>query len=312
MLSFLEPIPISSRNVSFKHSHTANSRAVQVAGRSHHAFRSARKAFRTPCARIGLMHPAIGQLQDLQRIDQLIASLQTDLAGLPKRMNEADAQLNGSRTAVANAKAIHSHALTERKKFELDVEQWKERAKKYRAQSASVKTNEAYKALQHEIANADAEASQAEDRVLTQMMAIEEAEGRSRHFEADLKEAEREIATEKKQIQVQYGDEKKKLATALAEREQLAHKIPENLVELYDRVARRHPGTVMAEVRDHQCKGCGMRVLPHIIQLLKNDVDEEVFRCETCGRILYTLEPIPPATGREHPQGDAPAEIIES
>jgi predicted nucleic acid-binding Zn-ribbon protein len=258
------------------------------------------------------MHPAIGQLQDLQFLDQRIAALQADLAGLPKRMRDADAQLTGARTAVTKAKTSHSHGLTEKKKFELDVEQWKERAKKYRAQSASVKTNEAYKALQHEIANADAEASQAEDRVLSQMMALEESEARTRHFEADLKEAERGIAAEKKQIEAQYGDEKKKLTSALAEREILAAKVPEVLLELYTRVAKRHPGSAMAEVRDHQCKGCGMRVLPHIIQLLKNDVDEEVFRCETCGRIFYTLEPIPPATGREHLEGAPPAEIIES
>jgi predicted nucleic acid-binding Zn-ribbon protein len=258
------------------------------------------------------MHPAIGQLQDLQLLDQRVAVLQADLAGLPKRMRDADAQLNGARTAVVNAKAAHSHSLSEKKKFELDVEQWKERAKKYRAQSASVKTNEAYKALQHEIANADAEASQAEDRVLVQMMALEESEGRTRHFEADLKEAERGIAAEKKQIEAQYGDEKKRLASALAEREILAAKVPDVLLELYTRIAKRHPGSAMAEVRDHQCKGCGMRVLPHIIQLLKNDVDEEVFRCETCGRIFYTLEPIPRATGREHLEGATPAEIIES
>ena len=258
------------------------------------------------------MHPAIGQLQELQVLDQLIASLQSDLAGLPRRMREADAQLTGARSGVANAKAAQSQALSERKKHELDLEQWKERARKYRAQSASVKTNEAYKALQHEIANAEAEAAQAEDRVLGQMMAIEEAEGRTRHFEADLKEAERGIAEEKKLIEAQYGDEKKKLEAALASRELLAKKVPEDLLELYTRISRRLPGSVLAEVRDHQCKGCGMRVLPHTIQLLKNDVDKEVFRCETCGRILYTLEPIPPSSGREESQGAPPAEITES
>jgi len=258
------------------------------------------------------MHPAIGQLQDLQQLDQRIASLQSDLAGLPKRMRDADAQLNGARTAVANAKAAQVQAVSERKKFELDVQQWKDRAKKYREQSASVKTNEAYKALQHEIANAEAEAAQAEDRVLGRMMAVEEAEGRSRHLEADLKESERAIAVEKKQIEAQYGDEKKKLEAALASRELLANNVPEGLLELYTRIAKRLPGSAMAEVRDHQCKGCGMRVLPHVIQLLKNDVDEEVFRCETCGRILYTLEPIPPATGREDSEGASGAEVIES
>lgn len=258
------------------------------------------------------MHPSIGQFQELQRLDQMIASLQSDLSGLPKRMKDADAQLTGARTAVANAKAVHAQALTEKKKFELDVEQWKTRAKKYREQSASVKTNEAYKALQHEISNAEAEAGQAEDKVLGQMMAIEEAEGRVRHFDADLKEAERGIAIEKKKIEAQYGDQKKKLESALAERALVAQKVHEDLLDLYTRISRNHPGTVMAEVRDHQCKGCGMRVLPHVIQMLKDDKDEEVFRCETCGRILYTLEPIPPTTGRESSQGDLPAEITES
>jgi predicted nucleic acid-binding Zn-ribbon protein len=258
------------------------------------------------------MHPAIGQLQELQLLDQTIASLQADLAGLPKRMKDADAQLTGARTAVANAKAAQVQAVSERKKFELDVVQWKDRAKKYRDQSASVKTNEAYKALQHEIANAEAEAAQAEDRVLGRMMAIEEAEARTRHFEADLKEAERGIAAEKKAIEAQYGDEKKRLEAALAKRDELAKKIPEGLLELYTRIGRRLPGSVMAEVRDHQCKGCGMRVLPHVIQLLKNDVDEEVFRCETCGRILYTLEPISPATGSEASESPSTPESAQS
>jgi uncharacterized Zn finger protein len=49
----------------------------------------------------------------------------------------------------------------------------------------------------------------------------------------------------------------------------------------------------MAQVRDDQCKGCGMRVLPHIVQELRQETNEEVYRCETCGLILYTLDPIP-------------------
>jgi len=39
--------------------------------------------------------------------------------------------------------------------------------------------------------------------------------------------------------------------------------------------------------------------------LLTNDTDEEVFRCEMCGRILFSLEPIPHATPRENESGAA-------
>src|SRR3989442_902361 len=154
------------------------------------------------------MHPAIPHLIELQRVDHQIAVLRAALDGFPKRIREAEAKLGSARAEVASAKEAHAQAVAERKKFEFDGQQWKDRARKYRDQSGAVKTNEAYKALQHEIAN--------------------------------------------------------------------------------------------AEARDGQCRGCGMRVLPHILQELRTENNEEVYRCESCGLILYTLEPIPiasPAVG---------------
>jgi len=239
------------------------------------------------------MHPAIPQLVELQRVDQVIASLRAGLETLPKRLKQAETKLNGAKAAVAAAKEAHTQTLTQRKKLELDVEQWKERAKKYRAQSSSVKTNEAYKALQQEISHAEAEASKAEDRVLEQMMAVEEIEQRAKHVEADLREAERAVTADKKQIEAQFAEQKKRLDASVAERAEIETKVPDELRDLYTRISRKHPGAAMAEARGEQCQSCGMRVLPHTLQLLQSEADEEVFRCEGCGRILYSLEPIP-------------------
>ena len=130
-------------------------------------------------------------------MDQTTAALRAELEGMPKRLREADTKLAGERTALASAKEALTHGLTQRKKLELDVDQWKDRAKKYREQSSSVKTNEAYKALQQEIATAEGEAGKAEDRVLEQMMSIEEAERRVKRLEAELKESEQAIARRK-------------------------------------------------------------------------------------------------------------------
>src|ERR1700738_1729935 len=112
------------------------------------------------------MHPAIPRLLDLQAIDQHIAALRAELDAFPKRVQDADLELTGARNAVTAAREAHTHGLTERKNFELDVQQWKDRAKKYRDQSGAVKTNEAYKALQHEITNAEPEGAKAEERQL--------------------------------------------------------------------------------------------------------------------------------------------------
>src|SRR3974390_3108238 len=171
------------------------------------------------------MNPAIPQMLELQRLDQTTGALRTELEGMPKKLREADAKLNGDRAALASAKEALTQALGRRKKLELDVEQWKERAKKYRGQSSSVKTNEAYKALQQEIASAEAEASKGEDRVLEQMMAVEEAERRLKRLETELKESEKTIAAEKREIESRFAEKKKSWEAATAERKTDAKKI---------------------------------------------------------------------------------------
>src|SRR6267142_813953 len=202
------------------------------------------------------MHPAIPHLIELQRVDHQIAALRAELEVFPKRIREADAKMNGARAELAAAKETHTQGATERKKHEFDVQQWK-------------------------------------DRQLEVMMAGEELDRRVKLAESRLKETEQAVAAERKEIQGQGAEKKKQLDAALAEREKIIAPVPEDLRELYARIAKRHNGTAMAEARDGQCRGCGMRVLPHILQELRTETNEEVFRCESCGLILYTLEPIP-------------------
>jgi uncharacterized protein len=241
------------------------------------------------------MHPAIPRLIDLQAVDHHVAAVRAEMDSFPKRILEADAKLSGARAAVTAAKEANATGVAERKKLEFDGQQWKDRARKYRDQSGAVKTNEAYKALQHEITNAEAEVAKAEDRQLEVMMAGEEAERRVRNAEANLREAEQAINAEKKKIQSLNTEKKKELEAALAERERAIAPVPQDMRDLYERIAKRHHGTALAQARDAQCRGCGMRVLPHILQQLQLESNEEVYRCESCGLILYTLEPIPAA-----------------
>jgi uncharacterized protein len=241
------------------------------------------------------MHPAIPHLIELQRVDHQIALLRAELDSFPKRIVEADAKLKGARSELATVKETQTQGIAERKKLEFEVQQWKDRARKYRDQSGAVKTNESFKALQHEITNADAEVAKAEDRQLEVMMTSEDLDRRVKLAESRLKDAEQVVAAERKEIHAQGTETKRQLEAVLAERERIIVPVPEDLRELYARIAKRHNGTAMAEARDGQCRGCGMRVLPHILQELRTETNEEVFRCESCGLILYTLEPIPVA-----------------
>src|SRR5258706_9762714 len=132
------------------------------------------------------------------------------------------------------------------------------------------------------------------------MKGSENYASRVKNTESAPKAGEPSIAPDSKQKHAQYPEKKKELDAALAERERAVAPIAEDLRVLYERIAKRHHGVALAEARDGQCRGCGMRVLPHILQQLLQDANDELFRCESCGLILYSLEPIPapnPETG---------------
>jgi len=242
------------------------------------------------------VHPAIPLLLQLQKTDQEIAAFRAELDAAPKRIRELDSKLAGARSAVAAAREAQTQTLAARKKSELDVAEWRERGKKFRSQSSAVKTNEAYKALQHEIANADAETAKAEDAQLEQMMAVEEAEKKMKSAGAALKDAELVVAADRKAIENRARETNRKMLADISGREKLAAQVPEEILDRYSRLAKRHHGFALAEATHEQCYGCGMRVLPHTYQELHRFENQDLHFCENCGRILYAAEFAPVIT----------------
>jgi predicted nucleic acid-binding Zn-ribbon protein len=240
------------------------------------------------------MHPAIPLLLELQKTDNEIAALRANLEAAPKRIREAEVKLNSSRAAITAAKAALAQLVAARKKTEFDVSEWRERTKKFRGQTAAVKTNEAYKALLHEIANAETETAKAEDTQLEQMMAAEEGEKNVKASEAALRESEQTVAAERKEIENRARETNRKMLADISAREKIAAQIPEEVLQVYARAAKRHHGVALAEAVEEQCRGCGMRLLPHTYQEIRRPESHEIHTCETCGCILYAAKPAPP------------------
>src|SRR5208282_1364473 len=126
----------------------------------------------------------------VQGVDLRLNDVRARLAIFPKKLAEFDARVASARAEVDHSKAAQLATVKERKTYELDVEQWKEKVRKYRDQTSQIKTNEAYKALQHEVQMAEAEIAKAEDRLLEQMVAGEEYDRRIKASEKLLKEVE--------------------------------------------------------------------------------------------------------------------------
>ena len=239
------------------------------------------------------------------RLNQVRARLAT----FPQKLAAADVLASGARTELEQGKAAQVATIRDRKKYELDVEQWKERVRKYRDQTVQVKTNEAYKALQHEVETAEAEIAKAEDRLLEQMVSAEEYDRRVKVSERRLKDVEETVRAERAGIETEKASAEKDLADLSAQRAAVVANIPENLLNHYDRIAKKHGGIAVSELRDERCSACGMRVRPHVFQEMKRSGNETMFQCESCTRILYYLDVDAPAPSAPSgaPSGAPPA-----
>ncbi|MGH9709625.1 MAG: zinc ribbon domain-containing protein [Candidatus Acidiferrales bacterium] len=237
------------------------------------------------------MRAILKELLQLQEVDTRLNAVRARLATFPKHLAEVNARLAAGKAQLEKGKESHSTALKDRKKYELDVEQWKEKARKYRDQAYQVKTNEAFKALQHEAEMAEAEIAKSEDRLLEQMVSSEQYDRQVKAAEKSFKIVEDEARAERTKIEAEKGAAEKELAEFDAERAKAIAVIPEDLVDHYQRIAKKHGGVAVAAIRGEACGACGAHIRPHVFQELSREDNPELYHCELCTRILYYIEP---------------------
>ena len=243
------------------------------------------------------MNALIQKLIELQALELRAAELRQQIDSFPERLLQIEQGVKAAHDAVAKAKQRVLDLHKDRKKLELDVEDWRGKIKKYKDQLYQVKSNEAYRALQEEIRNAEAEMGRAEDRLLEEMVGGEDAEREVKRAESALKETEAAGATEREKVTAEKAIVEKDFAEVDAAAKERLAQLPTELVDHYKRIARRHGGVAVAEVRDEACSMCSVRIRPHVVQLLRQSGEDEIFHCETCTRILYYVEKPAPAEG---------------
>lgn len=257
------------------------------------------------------MLPDLKNLLDLQIADREITRLKDEIAALPKRVAAIEAQLAGTKAVLEKAKAGVKADDAAKRKYESTIQDLRQKISKYRDQMLDVKTNEQYKALQHELTFAENDINANEDKILELMINAEAREKEVKAAEADLKSETAEIEKEKTEAREKTAEDEKLLAEWNAKRDSYRAGISPDLLRHYDRVVKLRR-TGLSEVRDHKCMTCQVMLRPQTY----NDVraGEQVVICESCQRILYfdptTEAPVErvavQARRRHHPKADSP------
>jgi uncharacterized protein len=255
------------------------------------------------------MQTGLKELLQVQTLDLKLADLTTQIATFPRRLQEAEAEVEAARGALARTKEAQSASLKERKKLELDVESGKEKVRKYKDQTGQVKTNEAYKTLLHEIETAESEIRKAEDKVLDHMESSEVYDRELKAGEKALAAADAASKGARKQIEAEREMAVQQQTAVRAERDEAAKAVPQKLYERYRLYAPRHHGIAVATLDGEACSGCRVHLRPYVVQRLCRPDYDKIEECESCGRMLYfdpsTLPPAPAPRPETVPADDS-------
>jgi predicted nucleic acid-binding Zn-ribbon protein len=235
------------------------------------------------------MKPEIEAVVRLQSVDERAAELRKQIEALPKHIADIERKLEAHTRQLEADKAALAANAKKRKSFEDDIKTHEAKMSKLSDQMSLAKTNEQYRAFQHEISWCKDAIRKAEDSILELM-------GEGEPLEVNVREAEKALAAEKKVVEREKEEARKRTADDQAmlsdtteERAKLARQVDPKLLERYER-ARKRWGTGVSDATSGKCSECHIALRPQQFQDLKRG--EDVLFCESCGRILFYNPPI--------------------
>lgn len=244
------------------------------------------------------MHPDLSRLIELQRLDSSARDAERRIAEEPERQKALDARLEAARAAVATAKGRLVENQSARRTIEKDVAVHQGRLSKFREQAMAVKTNQEYHAIQHEIAFAQTNIRELEDKILERMMEADELTALVKRAEAELAAEQKAVDAEKRALAAAQVELKNLLERVGSERAAVVSALDPRVLAIFDTVSRRRNGVAVAEARDGICTICHVRLRPQVFNNVRRN--DEILQCDSCQRILYFV-PTAPSSSVEQP-----------
>lgn len=235
------------------------------------------------------MSPDLQHILTLQSLDIKTTELEKEIAALPKHVAEIEKQLDAHKRKLEIDKAALVANQKERKKLEDDIKVQDQKISKLKDQMLSAKTNDQYRAFQHEIDYCTNEIRKYEDRILDLMSESEPLEAAVKSAEASLGEEGKKVEAEKKNARETSAAHQRQVAEIKAERARIKATASADYVSAYERIRKRNTIAV-SEAVEGRCTACQMILRPQLMQDLRKG-DGTLMFCEYCKRILYYNPP---------------------
>lgn len=231
-----------------------------------------------------MRHPALDSLLILQDRDTKRRGIEQQLKSTPLEIQAVEKKIASEKAAIDAARTEMKELETKKKLLETEIGSVEQKLAKYKTQQMSVRKNDEFQALGHEIETTQAAIGTLEEQEIGVMFAIDEAKKKFTEAEQVLKQ---NIAGHEDRIRTLRAREtnlREELTAAQAEVASARTPSKEPVLRLYDRVSSRHAVAVVP-LRGGKCGGCHLKVSSEIESAARKS--EELAICDQCGRIVW-------------------------
>jgi hypothetical protein len=238
------------------------------------------------------MGATLQTLRNLQDIELQICDIQQQCARVERRLAAQQRKIDKIET---EAGATRQHILREQIHFDrldLEIKGRTANIDKLREHLNTVRTNKEYAVVLAQINNEKADTTKIESQALELMQAIETSREELAKHEHRLAEEQKRLSALDQELAETRDSFSARLTRLNGQKSEATVSVETGVVNLFNRIAERYEGEVMAEVlrpnprRDEfRCGGCHMQLRAEVANSLK--VHDDVQTCANCGRILY-------------------------
>jgi len=237
--------------------------------------------------------PVLQSLIRYQELSLELTRLNARLAEFPVQIKAIDAEIDAASVALSTARAAASDHQKERRRLEGELQDLEAKLKKYNGQLMQVKTNDEYKAMQHEIAGVKDKVGGVEERILVLMEDAESGDRRIKDEEKALDGGKKEADARKAVVREEESRVKQDAERLMALQGEARAALSNEILDLFNRIAQGRNGVALARARDERCQECNVRLRPHLFQEIKRN--DQIIQCDSCRRILYYVLEAPAA-----------------
>lgn len=241
--------------------------------------------------------PALEVLLDVQDLDTAISQLQHRKAALPERQEllRVTATLTelGKRFSELQASRAELAARQQALETEISTTTARREALEQRMYAARGAPARDLQAMDDEIRHLRDRRDQMEDAELEVMVALEPVDAELATLDTQGASLRADAARLRRTLTAAESEIDGKLTDQVAEREEAAATLPEDLRSRYESLRSRLGGTGAARLVGSRCSGCHLELPSMEVERIRHLSPGTVVTCEQCGRILVPA----PTTG---------------